>query len=381
MKLYSRRGFSAAFVVTGLTVAAATLAATDARADDTDITYGGDARAIAMGGAGLAVLPESGNGLRYNPASLAYERSAYSIYAPSLSTRANGVGISRAIDYLSARGDDRDAARLARDFGRDDTDFGVNANLGFRVRNIEITAGAIAIGRVQPNESLRSWSRTANGDLTKLPFASRGDILAAGYYTLPSVGFAQVLPNRAPGAKYNYAIGGRLKYMNGIYTHYVADATAILNNGNATPAPEMNGNDTLTKRGLGVDVGILARPRNGDGFSGALVVNNLVTPGFNFNGTDRDGNSKKYRLLPTTVSLGTGYQKLGATFAADLIDITSAVDKAQFRAGVEQRFGRALAVRAGYSSANGVTYGVGVFGFDVAFGQRAPLEVARTLKF
>ena len=49
-------------------------------------------------------------------------------------------------------------------------------------------------------------------------------------------------------------------------------------------------------------------------------------------------------------------------------------------AGVEQRLGP-LSLRAGYNSTNGYTYGLGLLGFDIALGNRQPLEVVKTLRF
>lgn len=347
-----------------------------------DITYGGDARAFAMGGAGIALLNDSMNtgGTRTNPATLAYETQPIGVNFPSFALRGRGpISLGSASGYLLRGTSLSNAASLARDFASDDSDFAINANTSLRVGHIEISGFAVARGRIQPNASLRSWV-DAGRPAQNFPLDARSDIFAAGYYTLPTIASALVLPNPQK-RPYNYAVGGRLKYMTGVYTHYIANAQTFLTGDDALPAGEMGGKKTLLKRGIGADLGLLARRRDGHGITGGLVIANAVRPSFTFDGTDRNGNNKRYDILQTTLSVGAGYSEHGTTFAADLVDITSAVDKGQLRLGAEQRFGGKIALRGGYNTANGFTYGIGFFGFDVAFGRRQSLEVVRTLNF
>jgi hypothetical protein len=62
------------------------------------------------------------------------------------------------------------------------------------------------------------------------------------------------------------------------------------------------------------------------------------------------------------------------------VDVTRAYGDPQARVGAEYRTGR-VALRAGFTSAGGAVLGVGLGGFDVAFGGRVPLEVSRRLNF
>ncbi len=70
-----------------------------------------------------------------------------------------------------------------------------------------------------------------------------------------------------------------------------------------------------------------------------------------------------------------------ATFAVDLVDVASAAGKAELRFGAEQKIGRKIALRGGYSTAGGWTAGIGLFGFSIAYSDRQPLEVVQTLRF
>ena len=126
----------------------------------------------------------------------------------------------------------------------------------------------------------------------------------------------------------------------------------------------------------------MARPRRSNAnFSYAAVIANAIKPNFNFDGTDRNGNQTKFKLLATTITTGLAYQKNGATFAADLSDITRGAGDTQLRLGVEQKLIGNIYLRGGYNSTNGFVYGAGLFGFDIAVGKNQPLELVKTLNF
>jgi hypothetical protein len=344
-----------------------------------DFTYGGAARAFAMGGAGLALMPEVG-GVRANPASLAFEKRDINLIWPSLGYRAlGGVSLNNAAEYLLTGQDLPQAADLARRFAKKDSEFGINANAGIRLGKFEVTGYAVGTGRLQPNDSLRNWANT-NGNYNELPADGRADILAAGYYSLPSIAGALTLPAKKD-SQHNYAVGLRVKYINAMYTHYIADQQALQGSADVLFAPEMGGKETLWKKGVGADLGFMMRPRKGDGISAALMIANALKPNIKFSGTDRNGLPKRYDLLVTTLSAGAGFQKRGTTLAADLVDLTGAGGDAQFRAGAEQKIVKGFALRGGYSSGGGFTYGGSLFGFDVALGKAQPLEVVRTINF
>jgi hypothetical protein len=357
-----------------------------------DFTYGGDARAFGMGGAGLALMhPQSG---RANPASLAFENDQMAPTFPALGLRSQGpLSRDNASGYLSGLTGNlksRDAAGLSWRNGSRDSEFGLNAVAGFRMGRMEIGTYAVAQGRLQPNGALRQWASNTPEQWDKLPADAKSDVYAAGYYTLPSVAYGQAFrlkrtkrdifkPDTTPMA----GIGLRVKSMKAAYSHFIADKPALMGLADSQLASEMNNNQTLHRQGIGADLGLMVRSDNGNGLSGGLVIANLVKPNFQFNTTDRRGNTGRVDLLPTTLSAGVGYQnfKRGTVLAADYIDVTGTGGRADLRLGGEQRLMRSLSVRAGYSSMNGVTYGVNFFGVDAAFGGKLPLEVVRTFRF
>jgi hypothetical protein len=359
-------------------VALALASAGSARAQFGSVTIGGDARAFAMGGAGVATL---GGPNRSNPASLAFDKGLIKFYPPSIGLRTGGAldRAGRALDYLASQssgGDTNTIEKLARDYARSDSNLGLNGSIGLRFGHIEVQASSVALARLQPSDSLRQWASSGG----PLPDDLRADVLAAGIYSLPQIGAAVTLPDKNTERRYNVAVGGRLKYLNAVYTHQVL--TSQNEEFKAENAVEMQGKDTLTKKGVGADIGVMfeSRDQTIGRLSAGVVINNFLKPGLTIDGTDRFGNPVRYDLLARTISAGAGFQKGGLTAAADLVDITGAVGSAQLRAGAEQRFGP-IAVRGGYSSGTGFTYGFGIFGVDVAFGRRQPLELVKNIRF
>ncbi|MDX1932929.1 MAG: conjugal transfer protein TraF [Capsulimonadales bacterium] len=381
---FSRRVFS----VAALTALAA-VGSVPALAQS-DITFGGDARAFAMGGAGIALQNLSGAN-RINPATLAFEVRRFDLIAPSIAVRTeNDLSVSRVYDYFftGRLKDGGDLNDIVRTFSGKDSVFGVNGSAGIRVGSVEVSGFAVGKGRLLINNDLRNWiesGRPGEGSSTAIRDNapnSRADVIAAGYYNLPAIGVGVRLP-MPESARQHVAVGVRVKVMRAYYAHYLADAAVLDAAADAFAAPELRGRDYLDKRGVGADLGFLWRqtPRPAGVFSAGLVVANVVNPRFKFSGTDRNGAPTTVDLLKTTASLGAGYQWKGLTAAADLVDVTGGGDSRQFRTGAEYAFGRNLALRGGYSSAGGFTYGGGLFGFNVAFGQRQPLEVVRTINF
>ncbi|MBC7805547.1 MAG: conjugal transfer protein TraF [Akkermansiaceae bacterium] len=375
-------------------VAALAFACGSAFAEDYDYTFGADARAFAMGGAGLATTRnQPSNERRFNPASLAFTPKGFAIYSPSFSFRADGaISTTKAYSYLFNGAEIGETTDLIRRFGEEDSVFGFNANIGFRVGSFELLVQGVAKSRLLPNDSLANWAR-AGANLSNVPSDAQADVLAAGFLTLPSLAYAIKLPSRVnpeePDKGYESAVGLRVRVLQTYYTRYFLNQTAVLGNIDPIRAPELGGRDYLKDTGVAADVGFLFRPRAGKGVSAALVVNNLVRPNASFRAVNaglqqyqgRIDNNEEFDLLQTTVSGGAALETGGLTVAADLMDITSATRPVDLRFGAEQRVGKSIAIRGGYSSNTGVTGGFGLFGFNFAFGERLPLEINKSIRF
>jgi hypothetical protein len=345
-----------------------------------DFIFLGSARAVSMGGAGLAVVDRSGLTTSINPASLAMlERKIQADY-PGFGVRARGIPIDEALDHLFGNPDKNDSVGLARDFGKRDSSFGVHLDWGLRFGPLEARTTGLATVRILPNQAFQNWAKTASGNTNLLTGQEQADLFGAAIYALPSISFAQrVSPDGSPT---RVDVGARFKLMRAIYSHYLVRADNLRNNSPALPAPELNGGTTITRDGLGVDLGFIVYPANRSGFTGALVVTNLIDPPFRFNGTDESGSLKQYDLQPRSLSLGTAWQQRdNVVVALDLVDLTRAYGAAQVRLGAEYQTTRKIALRTGYNSAGGFTVGVGYGAFNFAYGNRVPLEVTHTLRF
>jgi len=360
---------------TALVVALASADVAPARAD---WIFGGNSRVIAMGGAGLAVVDKSGYNTLLNPAALAlYNRRVVGEF-PSLGVRARGIPLDAAFEHLTGNPDENEAVDLARDFGKRDSQFGANIDWGIRFGHVEARAFAVGAARLFPNTALRTWAQTANGDVTRLTGAERADLIGAAIYSLPTITAAErVSP---PGSPTRIEAGARVKLMRAFYTHYLVDANAIRTNGPATPAPELGGGTSLHRDGIGVDLGVLAHPRDHAGFSGALVITNAIEPTFRFLGTDQSGAPYQYDFQPRSVSMGSAWEGGRMLVALDLVDLTASYGDVQARLGAEYAT-RGVGFRAGYASARGFTAGFGWRFIQVAYGARAPIDIAYTLRF
>jgi hypothetical protein len=308
---------------------------------------------------------------------------AYSFYFPTFALRAsNAISAGRGYQFLFNGQRPRDTVGIALDSRDGNGDFGANSSLSFRVGQVEIGGFAVGRGRAQPNAEFIEWATTARNQPP--PEGVRSDILATGYYTLPALTGAIRIPQRPRDkgkSRYEYAVGARLKYMQASYLHYIVDRAALLNRNEVKRASEMGGRDRLTKSGLGMDLGIQMLPNKDNDLSAALVIANVINPGFTFQGTDRNDNPVAYNVLKTTATAGIGYRFGLTTLAGDLVDITASAGKRQLRLGVEQIVYPFVAVRSGYNTGTGFSWGFGLFGFDLAFGKRQPLEIVRTVNF
>lgn len=370
--------WAAALPIAALAFGALTLSPA-ARADDT--AYGGDSRTLGMGGAGIALQPDVNGGEgRVNPASLAFERGGVSLSGPGLGFRANQVDVGKTAGYFLNGLSASSAADLGRSFATHDSDFGTNGNVGLRFGHLEISAGGVAIGRITPNTALSTWAQAGRTDYSTLPFDAAAHVYGAGIVNLPAVSYAFRIPQAKPGA-FDLGMGVRLKYMEAVYSHYVADSDTIKGYFDATPAVEMGGKKSLTQQGVGMDFGLTLHPRGRSPFSAALVATNVLGPRFSFAGTDRDGHKVNFNLLATALTAGVGYQRKGTTFAADIADIGASANSTQLRLGAEQRLFRNVFLRSGYCSGTGFTAGVGIAGFSFAYGKHMPLQITRTLNF
>jgi hypothetical protein len=354
-----------------------------ASADEISI-FGSPTRGMA--GAGIALMRNPSAQVYLNPAAVSYVRGVQ-FGINNLNIDTEGATIRQISDTVKVgqKGvvDLGDAARIVRTFGEKDKVQAVaNADLGLVFKGGAITVGAVGDFRLYPNTPLRRWARGESNDLT----GAQGDIYGLVVFSLPDITFGTRLS--AGSEQSELAIGARLRVLRVFYTHYFADQSHLSSGNRGQPASELGNADYLDKRGTGVDVGIIWKPNKELPLAYALVVENLIEPNIEFLYTapnsPQGAGASQTTIKPLKRALHAGValeDPLGITYVADWVDITNSLGKGELRFGAERRFGGGLAIRAGYGSKNGWAIGGEVFGINIAFAQKFPMQVSRSFKF
>ena len=344
-----------------------------------DISIGGSSRA-GMGGAGLAVVRNPAAQMAQNPAAVALVRGVR-LGGGNLQFAQEGASLNRLIDDLEIRqgsvADIGTAAGLMRKYAREDTRLLITGDFGIIARGVGITVGGIVDARLLPNAPLQNWART-DGNINTIPANSRGDIIAVGVVSLPDITTGVRLP--AQGG--DLAVGVRLRNLKFYYTHYFADQAQLQAGQNATRAPELQGRDYLERSATSIDLGFLWLPTGDQRYTLALVVENFVEPNIRFQATDRNGQVFNFKPLKRTYNAGIAIElETGSLIAVDFIDVGNNAGKGEIRLGYEQRLGRGIALSGGYASKTGWTAGLRLGGFNLAYAEKMPVIVSRTLNF
>lgn len=342
-----------------------------------DITLGGDARAVAMGGAGLASGDNQAVGM--NPATLADTGMRFAIQWPSVDARMQGASY---LDTLKLIGNPslkpKDAIDYAIDLGSKDIRLDASATAGLLLPKMDLQVKAAIRTEIKPNDAFKAWAKS--GGTGTAPTDASADVYAGGLATLPSLGVGFHLPVDADTTG-KIAIGVRLKPTTAYYSHYVIDSDAITAH---TPklAAEMGGNDYLKQGSFSADLGIQYTPAKAPNAHFALVVNNLVEPQPIQLSSTAPNDLYARQLAPRSISAGAAIVNDRVTLAADLVDITGAYGTPQIRVGSELRLpGNLLAIRGGYNTATGFTAGIGIGGFGIAFSKSTPIMLSQSITF
>jgi hypothetical protein len=354
-----------------------------ASADEISI-FGSPTRGMA--GAGIALMRNPSAQVYLNPAAVSYVRGVQ-FGINNLNIDTEGATIRQISDTVKVGQEGvvnlADAARIIRTFGEKDKVQAVaNADFGLVFNGVAITVGAVGDFRLFPNAELQRWARGQSDDLT----GAQGDIYGLVAFSLPDITFGARLS--AGSEQSELAIGARLRVLRVFYTHYFADQSDLSSGNAGRRASELVDADYLDKRGTGVDVGIIWKPNKELPLTYALVVENLIEPNIEFPYTapnsPQGAGASQTTIKPLKRALHAGValeDPLGITYVADWVDITNSLGKGELRFGAERRFGGGLAIRAGYGSKNGWAIGGEVFGINIAFAQKFPMQVSRSFKF
>lgn len=338
-------------------------------------SFGGDARTLGMGGAGVG----SGIVSMINPAVLA-KNKVVRIQAPGITGRATGAigSLSDLVDtqnfLKSASSAEDQVSFLAKTYGRSDSSFGASTGVAIQAGPLELGFSGLVSGILQPNAALQQWSTAGGSGL--LPSGAAADVSALAMAS-PSVGFGVNLkPMTVKGVSHtsqvSLMVGARVRMIALGYSRYSAtedDGEFV-----TQPGSELGGATSVTRTGIGADIGAVGQSRlNGYDIQAGIAIQNFVNPRLSFSG--KAGNS--FTPTVSTVTVGVSAVKSGLIVAADIAD---ALGSQELRMGVEKQLGP-IAIRGGLNSRLGPTVGFGIFGINVAYGKGMPLQAATTVRF
>ncbi len=359
-----------------------------------DVAIGGSqARALGMGGAGLALKDSPVTRARRNPAVLSYQVRKFDFAWPTVGYHLDGAEYSDLRDWFDDAGNDGlDPDRLgsfARDFGARGVRMGIIGDAGLTVGHFYVGGGVDTLFQTRPNAALQEWSRNG-ADPLDLTGYERLDGYGFGSQVL-QVGYGQFVPAPA-GDVQQLSVGATLRFVRGYFSHHIADANDIEHGGGSMPGPEMDGDDVISDNGIGLDVGALLAGGPKKNTMVAAKINNLIEPrvSFAFAPPNDSGPSEGYypfatkRFKPFRRSLELGVAHVtddGTQLAADLVDAGNFLGQSEFRFGVEHPIGKMFKVRAGYADRGSFSFGFTVGNFHVAFSRDLPVAFNSAFRF
>lgn len=344
-----------------------------------DVSFGGS-RSPGMAGAGLALRHDTrGPGWR-NPALYALNNNRFRVQAPELRYAFNGFGYSdleEFFDFDLNNPLEEDLGRLARAFGDGSTDFGAYLGMGAQIGPVGIDVKGEAAGATIPNAPLRNWV-DQGANLVNVPADAQLDGYGLG---MVEVGLSSGVRLPTPDGSL-LAVGGRLKYLEGYYSHLVAGQQQIQNGGSVISA-ELGGENYLRESGIGLDVGAYYEPSYAPGWSGAMLITNFVEPGISFQALDPGINNgfSTVSAGPRMIDMGVAFDRGPWILAVDAVDIFDSNNQQDLRVGGEIHAGKALAIRGGFSTRTGFVAGAGIGGFNFAFSERLPIAAGYSIRF
>jgi len=347
-----------------------------------DADFGGFARSVAMGGAGLALSDNAVATTVINPAAGAASGTKMRFVIPSLDYATKGTTVDELrsrTNEISDTGTD-DAIKLAEDFGEHQTKLSAGLMTGF-VGGYGVTLEGEAQGLVNPGANFQNWVTAGH------PTTPAG-LLAAGLVanTLPATiaAYAATLTTGtyvtgrlvydAPSITYGKGfsagegklwIGGKAKFIHSeVQTWDIASSVSGSDLAlDAVERPKEKDN------GFGMDLGFIYQPVKSKVQYG-MVIDNFIEP--NLKGIDAAAMwsvGAACRISPKIL------------VASDIVNFNKANSMgASWRTGVEWQVMKSAALRCGYSGKS-FTWGFSALGMDFAFSSEAPNMISRTLAF
>lgn len=367
-----------------LLAALATLVAT-ALGSGSDVRFGG-ARTFGLAGAGIALPLDTYETFGLNPALLGFDSKRFRVGLPYIGYHTKDISLGQVNDLIgnasSGGVSDDEAVRLARKYGSNTKELGVNAGGGLTYKGFALGFRAEALVRSVPNQALSNFLATNDDDYRDAPIDSRLDAYGLGYYQTTLAYGREV---SVPRSRDRFSLGLAAREVTAIYAHKVADATAIAGDGDVRNGSEISGDDDMiTRSGFGLDFGGVAAlhavPNAYFGFS----VRNLVEPNVTFVRTAPNTDFpliRDFRPFKRQIGVGAAYVKERYLVALDAVDLGGHGGNSGVRLGAEYSINKHFAIRGGYDSRSKFVAGVCVGGVNAAISADGTTSVVSQIKF
>jgi hypothetical protein len=370
-------------ITTSRIILTALISAAGTAAFAEDVRLGGG-RAFGMAGAGIALPLDVYENHRLNPALLGFAGEKFRFGIPYIGYHAKRIslkGVQDLIGDIDSGGiEDDQVVKLARKYGSNTKEFGVNGGLGVSGGHFALSGGAEAIVRSVPNAQLKAFLATGDNDYNNAPIDSRLDAYGLGYYEMNASYGHEVLK----GAD-RLSVGATVRGVSAYYAHKVADAEAIAGNGDVRNGSEVaDGDDVIKRSGVGVDLGAVGTLRKLPNAYYGVNIRNLVEPNIRFVRTFPNTDfplRRDLRPFQREINVGTAYVQGRYLAAADMIDLGNHAGHAGFRVGGEYAFSKYLAIRGGYDSRSKFVVGLCLGGVNAAVSADGSTSIVTAIRF
>ena len=351
-----------------------------------DVQFGGS-RTFGMGGAGIALPLDVYQTHRLNPALLGFAGKKLRVGVPYLGYHTDNVSLGQINDLI---GDidkggvaDDQVVKLARKYGSDIKEFGLNAGTGVSYAGFALSFRAEADVRSVPNKPFRDFLATGDDDYNNAPLNSRLDAYGIGFYeTTASYGHEIPLPKKDD----RVSLGVSIRAVSAFYAHKIADVSAIANGSGVRNGTELSdeNDDVIQRSALGADFGALASFAKIPNAYFGVAVRNAVEPNVTFVRTGPDADfplRRDLRPFKRQVGIGAAYVQKRYLAALDVVDLGDHAGAQAVRFGAEYAFNKLFAVRAGYDTRSKFTVGVSIGGLNAALNANGTTSIVQQIRF
>ena len=356
-----------------------------AHAQGNDVRFGG-ARTFGLAGAGIALPLDVYETSGLNPALLGFAGSKFRLGVPYIGYHTNRISLKQVNDLLKdvdhGGVSNDEAVKLARKYGEDTKELGVNGGIGLSDGHFAFRARFEADVRSVPNASLSNFLKTNDNNYLDTPIDARLDAYGLGYYeTAASYGHEIPLGK----AQDHVSLGASVRGVSAFYAHKVADAGAISTGDGVRNGTEISGDDDdIERSGVGADFGAVASLHAIPNAYFGLSVHNAIEPNITFVRTMPDTDfplSRDLRPFKRNIGVGAALVKRHYLIAIDAVDLGNHAGAAGLRGGVEYSINKYFAVRGGYDSRSKFVGGICIGGINAAIAADGTSSIFAQLRF